>query len=418
MKLLHQTQRLFLWTATPLFVLSGFVMFFSLQWTIRYFAEEQLSGVQQEIEAYVRAHDTLPVYFQSIDNQLYARPIPSNTTLIPYCGDTLILNPYENEWEPYYCLHFPVRVRGQVHELTLLQSALENEDLAFTVFVLFGALFVTLLGALIWVNRRVSGRVWQPFFNTLDQVHHFRLSDATPLLLNPTSVDEFKELHRSLLELTEKVRQDFRVVQQFSENASHELQTPLAVVQNKLENLLQDGSLTEAHLQQLNQIQQSVRRMARLNKNLLLLTKIENNQFSPTETLDLAALLEKRLDAFDDFIQARSLVVKKSLQSVQMQANGFLVETVFSNLLGNAIKHNQEGGRLEIVLSPQKLRISNSGAAPNMPLERLKQRFVRGNTNTDGQGLGLALVEEICDKYHWRVELGYAAGIWVLDLNF
>jgi signal transduction histidine kinase len=289
---------------------------------------------------------------------------------------------------------------------------LEVEELAVWIGLFLALLFLVLFGLLLWVNRRVSRQVWQPFFNTLRQLRKFKLSENTALQLDDTPVEEFQELHHTLQALTNKLRADFQTVRQFTENASHELQTPLAVIQTKLDLLFQQAQLTEVQAQQLEFINQQTRRMSRLNQALLLLAKIENDQFAVRQEIALKPLLERKLEGLDDLIVAKNLVVETALNPVHIALNPELAETLFANLLGNAVKHNLDGGTLQLALTETELRIRNTCQTPAKPATELSGRFSRGNPQASGLGLGLAIAQEICDKSGLQLTLNVADGVW------
>ncbi len=393
-------------------------MYFALRWTFSHLAEEKMAGVQTEIEVYVHQHDTLPIFFQSTDDRLEAVPTLDNASFPAAFSDTTLYNPLENETEPFRRLTFPLAMHGRVWRVSVAQSALEQEDLIVTVAIFLTLLFALLFGVLVAVNRRVARQVWQPFFITLDRMRRFRLTDATPLQLDETPVNEFRELHRTLEELTDKVQRDYRTVKQFTENASHELQTPLAVIQNKVEMLLQDGALSERQLQQLDIIRQSTRRMARLNQNLLLLAKIENDQFAERKPVDLKLLLEKRLAWLEDFVVDKQLTVQTALSPTLLEINPFLAETLVTNLLTNAVKYNLPGGTLHIQLNQHQLCVSNSGEPAEMPVSKLTERFVRGDSRSEGLGLGLAMVKEICEQNGFTFSILFEVGVWETAVFF
>ncbi len=418
MKLLNQTQRLFLLAAVPVFALAGLGMYMALTAVFKGFMEEKMDGVKMEIEAYVGIHDTLPVFFQSTDDRLEISPLATTHPIPVLFSDTLIYNKVEDETEPFRRLRFPVRMKGQWWSVYIIQSSIEQEDLATTIALLLTGLFALLLGVLAWVNRRISRRVWQPFFATLVRMRRFRLTDTRPLRLATTAVNEFRELNQTLEELTDQVQRDFHTVKEFTENASHELQTPLAVIQHKVDMLLQDERLNEGQLQQLHIIGQSTRRMARLNQNLLLLAKIENDQFAERKHLDLTSLLEKRLLWLEDFIAQKQLSVTTNLHPRELEINPYLADTLVTNLLTNAVKYNLEKGTLHLELNKDRLVVTNTGEAPAMPVSDLLQRFARGNSHTDGLGLGLSMVKEICDKNGFGFEITFEKGIWSAMVTF
>lgn len=418
MKLLHRTQRLFLQGAIPVFLLAGIVMLFAMEWSLRHFDEEKMHNTRHYLDAYILQHDTLPAFFQSIDSRLYATPVATEPVTLIVFSDTFLLNPLENEMEPFLHLAFPIKVRDQIWRVDLFQSSVEREDIAATIAVLLLALFVLLFGLLLWVNRLVSRRVWKPFFQALDRLRRFRLTDPDPLRLPDSSVSEFQELHFTLEELAEKVQRDFRTVKQFTENASHELQTPVAVIQNKIDNLLQEETLSETQIHQLDVMAQNTRRMARLNHTLLLLVKIENDQFITREQFDWKPLIEKRLHWLEDFIMEKELTLETDLVPVIVEVNPFLAETLITNLLTNAVKHNHSGGSIYIRLYARELTVRNSGATPTCAPEKMTERFARGNPSNEGLGLGLAIVREICEKNGFTLKLGFAENMWTTSIFF
>ena len=417
MKLLNKTQRLFLQLALPVFILAGLGMYWALRFVADDFTDENLQQVKAEIETYVRNQDTLPVFFQTANNRITIDPFDGPPVPERY-SDTLLLNALEVELEPYRRLEFPLQFHGQNYRVSIQQSQLEHEDLALTVSLLLLLLGALLLALLLWVNHRVAHQVWQPFFNTLDRMRNFKLNEQTPLNLDKTEITEFKELHSTLENLVEKVRRDFQTVKQFTENASHEMQTPLAVIQNQVELLLQNEALTEPQAEQLVGIEQALRRMIRLHQALLLLAKIGNNQFPERSRVDLKVLLEKKLTGLEELLLEKKLELQTDFQSAYLEINPMLAETLITNLLANAMKHNLNSGNISIRLAPGELHIENSCSKPSRSVPELQTRFVRGNGGAEGLGLGLAIVQEICDISRLQFSSSYEEGIWRATLEW
>lgn len=418
MKLLGQTQRLFLWAALPLFLVAGLVMYVAINHIFNDFAEEKLEDTKFEIEDYVRLHDSLPAFFQHSGARLEAVPMPDQVFLPITFSDTMLYNPLEDEYEPYKRIRFSVTMREQKWAVSVVQSTLEQEDIAAAVSIWLISLFALLFALLVGINHRISRLVWQPFFSTLRRMRNFSLTDKTALQLEETSVDEFRSLNHTLVELTEKIQQDYRAMKQFTENASHELQTPIAIIQNKVDLLLQQEQLSPAVVQHLHIIGQSTRRMARINQSLLLLSKIENDQFIACEWVDLASLIKKRLIWLEDFIAEKQLTVTTEYSGSLIEINPFLAETLVTNLLTNAVKHNIQGGDLDIRLDPSSLVICNTGIPSETPLTTLTGRFARGSSESDGLGLGLAIVQEICEKNGFIFSLDFENGTWKTSVTF
>lgn len=410
---------MFLRVVLPVFATAGVVMYFAMYRVIMHETDEKLIETRAALDDFVKVHDTLPAFFLRIEERLVVAPMPAGETDFgEKFSDTTLLNPLENEQEPFRHLIFPLKIRGQWMQVSVVQSTVEQEELAMLVIAMLAVSFGLLFGAMLWVNRVVARKVWQPFYETLEKMRGFRLTDPEPLRLAPAAAQEFRELNSTLETLTEQVRRDFQTVKQFTENASHELQTPLAVIQNKVEMLLQDENLSESQAHQLDLVGQSARRMARLNQSLLLLSKIENNQFAEKQPVPLKPLIEKKLAWLEDFIAEKQLVVETDLTEKTLHINPFLAETLGSNLLTNAVKHNLPGGRLRVFLDGECLLVENTAVAPGVPVENLRARFARGNGSSEGLGLGLAMVWEICEQEGFGLEMVFEEGFWGTKIKF
>jgi len=417
MKLLAQTNRHYLRISLVALLISSALLFWAVRRLFDEVADERLLELRQEILNYVAQYDTLPSFFQSTGSKVIVQPA-SHLAALQF-GDTTLVNPLEQEEEPYRVLHFGLQAQGGIYRIDLLQSAVETEDIAETVLLLNLVLLVALFLVLFLAQKRMSLRLWQPFHATIEQLRGFRLAQSEPLTFPGTNTDEFAELHAALVRLTEKTRQDYQSLKRFSENASHEIQTPLAIVQAKLETLLQTPGLNDEQLTHLSGAQRAINRLSRLQQNLLLLVKIENDQFQTTTKLEVQQLVENKLAMLEDFIEVKGLRVETNFAPVEIQANPFLAEMVISNLLGNAVKHNlPEKGWLSVHLQQQQLIIKNAGSPPGGPVEELFERFRRSGSPTEGLGLGLAIAREICDQYGWLLTIEFSSGTWTSTIFF
>jgi len=215
------------------------------------------------------------------------------------------------------------------------------------------------------------------------------------------------------------VRSDYQSLKSFTENASHELQTPLSVIGSNLEMLIQDENLTENQLKQISQLIDSLGKVSKLNQTLLLLTKIENRQFATTEKTDLSEVLENKLALLHTWVNHKSIDVKTViLPDVCIHISPYLLEILLNNILGNAIKYNTHNGKLNIHLSDDKLVIENLGAKPDYSTEEMFGRFRKGRSNGDSLGLGLAIVKQICETYQFEISYNYTNDFHSLTIQF
>jgi signal transduction histidine kinase len=287
---------------------------------------------------------------------------------------------------------------------------------AVTLLTVF--FFILLLGGFILLNRKISKRLWKPFYNTLGKIRHFNLNEQKTVSFEQTDIAEFDELNRSLDKLIAGSVAAYDQQKQFADNASHELQTPLAVVQSKLEMLLQSKSLTGDQYNTIEEALKALTRVNRINKNLLLLTRIENSQFMNKEQVDLSALLSHSMAQFTNFSEDKHIALQVNIiPGVTVDGNKILIEILLNNLITNAIRHSADNAFVSVALSSKSLEITNTGAASLEPAKLFK-RFATASSQTPGTGLGLAIVKQIGDRYGWTINYAFHKGMHVFSLHF
>ena len=218
-----------------------------------------------------------------------------------------------------------------------------------------------------------------------------------------TGTTEFNQLNSTAAGLITATNAAYHQQKQFVENASHEIQTPLAIIRSKLELLINEPDLTEKHALLLADITEANERLSLMNRTLLLLAKIENNQFPETESVNISLSVEKLIETFKNHYDDFPELVTEIAKNILVTANRSLIEILISNLITNAIVHNIPAGRIEISLSPGIFTIENTGTLLDTTPEELFDRFKKGSHNTKTTGLGLAIVRQICTLYHFRV---------------
>ena len=323
-----------------------------------------------------------------------------------------------SEKEPFRALQTQVSINGKPHRLVIRVSLLENEDLIQTIVVSQAVLLVALLTGLLILNRRISLRIWQPFYETLESLKNYSLARNNRLAFRKTPVTEFTELNLAIDKMTEKIHSDYISLKQFTENASHETQTPLAIIKSKLEVMIQDEALSPEQMHSLQTIYAATGRLSRLNQGLLLLAKIENRQFSDTELLNLKTMIEEKLVLFEDMIKAKNLNVELHLLDKKIRMNRSLAWMLLTNLIGNAIKYNAVNGLLKIQLTDSQFTISNPGTPPKEQTRLFFERFRKATPGSESLGLGLAIVKEICDFEHFEIGYEYENSLHTLQIRF
>ena len=307
------------------------------------------------------------------------------------------------EIDRFRCLSKVIYLNKKPYRFNIETNIEETQETIFFISITTVFLFVLIVGGLLFLNRRLSKSVWKPFRETLDQLKTFSLNNQTKIEFSKTDVSEFDELNQSLTKLIEHNVSVYKTQKEFTENASHELQTPLAILKNKLDILLQNQDLTEKQYQIAEEMNRALSRSSRINKNLLLLAKIDNKQFD-SETFHLDKVLNQSLEILQEHFEQKNISVKTEISdNVKVNGNIGLTEVLINNLIINAIRHTSINGSILIRLSQSEFEVSNSGTG-KLNGDLLFKRFSRFSKDNNGSGLGLAIVQEICKSQNWTID--------------
>lgn len=307
------------------------------------------------------------------------------------------------EIDRFRCLSKVIYLNKKPYRFNIETNIEETQETIFFISITTVFLFVMIVGGLLFLNRRLSKSVWKPFRETLDQLKTFSLNKQTKIEFSKTDVSEFDELNQSLTKLIEHNVSVYKTQKEFTENASHELQTPLAILKNKLDILLQNQDLTEKQYQIAEEMNRALSRSSRINKNLLLLAKIDNKQFD-SETFHLDEVLNQSLEILQEHFEQKNISVNTEISdNVKVNGNIGLTEVLINNLILNAIRHTSINGSILIRLSQSEFEVSNSGT-DKLNGDLLFKRFSRFSKDNNGSGLGLAIVQEICKSQNWTID--------------
>jgi signal transduction histidine kinase len=267
---------------------------------------------------------------------------------------------------------------------------------------------ILFMAGIFFLNRFIFRNLWKDFFDALDKLKHFDTTKE-PVTLGEPDVEEFVELKKVLERMTLHLSSEYRELKEYTDHTTHELQTPLAVIKTKTELLMQSANLGPEEMQLLQSINASVNHLSRLNSTLATITRIENQQFTGKEELRLADLVEKHLEMFQELIELRGLQVEQSYDETVkvLTMDKGLADILVTNLLKNAIVHNEDGGRILCRVRGGMLELGNSGKALGFHKKELFRRFVRDTSKTGNFGLGLSLVKKICDHYGFEISYEY-----------
>ena len=409
MRLLTRTTIYFLTVMLTLTGVGAFFLYHSFSKALDKKTDEELIGEEIQWIRYLQAQADNGTTFILKTNEISIYPVSLPVMQFPELRNVQAGNAGDGSRQFYRELNQVVPVNGMAYKITLKKSQEQKAALITNFTRILILVFVLLLLSALIFNWIISRKLWAPFRRTLEKIRNARLDKIQSTRYEMTNTVEFNELNVALNEMTNKIHQDFITMKEFTENAAHEMQTPIAVIQSKLELLLQDTNLSKEQADSVVAALDSLERLGKLNESFLLLAKIENNQYRATNRVDLTAIVQKYLSLFSELINDKKLVVVRDFTApFSVLLHPLLADSLVVNLLGNAIKYNYAGGKIKITSSSDHIEISNTSELAPIKKERLFKRFagLQGD-GTNSTGLGLAIAKKIADAN--QLELNYAA---------
>ena len=418
MKLLAKYNRVNVITTIIALLVSGLCYYFIIRYELIDQLDDDLKVEEQEIIDYVKANNSLPNPSDYEDQKISFEPAAGGVVKKEY-ANVDIFSREEHETVSYRQLIFPITAAGKSYKVTIGKSEEKTNDLIQMIALITLIAVSLLLAVLFMVNRFLLNKLWHPFNSTLNELKQFNLSNKKSLQLADTDINEFADLNNAVRVMGTRASNDYEALKNFTENASHEIQTPLAIIRSKLELLMQSDSLKEEQIKHIQSIDDASNRLSKLNQSLILLTKIDNNQFQEKEEINLAMLIDKLSANYDELIAAKLITVTKKMDpDCTIIMNETMAEILVSNLITNAIKHNIEKGFIEIILTADHLIVRNTGSILTSNPVKLFERFRKDKPGSDSLGLGLSIVKKICERYGYAVGYDYADSLHIMSITF
>ncbi|WP_116128236.1 sensor histidine kinase [Lewinella sp. IMCC34183] len=335
-------------------------------------------------------------------------PRPAALRVTDLYQDTLMYMLNEEDLEPVRMLTTAFELDDRYYELKVINSMVEEDDQIENLLWSVLLLYLLLLVSIALINNLALKKLWQPFYRYMGQLKAFRLDHGGPLTGMNTDTEEFLELKRSADALIGHSREVYRNQKRFNENASHELQTPLAVIHNKLELLLEGGRLSEEDAAAVGQVMKTTSQLIRLSQSLLLLSKIENKQFFDNQPVSVNRVVRRVCNELEELLAHRNIDLDYAGGvEIVVEMDPHLAYILVANLIRNAIFHNHAGGRIQLIFASEALTVQNTSAGGELAVDKVFNRFYRESSSRKSSGLGLAMVRAIADLYGFRVAYRY-----------
>lgn len=404
----------------PLIAAWAVIFYFGMVNEINDEADDSLEDYSERIMLRVLAGEQLPGSGDGTNNSYSIVPVDeeyadTHPHMKYYDADVYI--PEKMETEPARILTTVfMDSDGIYYELKVATPTFEKEDLKKAILWYVVILYVILLATVEAVTLFVFHRSMKPLYALLEWLDSYRTGAANNPVPNNTSIREFAKLNSAAQRAMDRSEQLFEQQKLFIGNASHELQTPIAVLTGRIELMLDNENLDESTMGELIEMRRTLDRMSRLNRTLLMLNKIDNNQFPESSDVDISALIRENTGIFSEIHEDRKCSISVPERFI-VHMNESLASVLISNLIRNAYRYSGEGGEIIISIEGRTLSISNSGQQ-SLDAAHVFERFHHSSRKEGSNGLGLALAKAVADYYHFGISYKFRQNMHTFSVNF
>ncbi len=408
--LIKKTSRTFLLTGIFLATLSCIALYFYTRDLLQSEIEEELHSTEGRITDAIKNHQTLyslaPITEVTIVDSIKPETLK----------DTLLFDPSQNEMELFRELSTYKTIDNVTYHIVIRTLVVETEEILIAIVLSNIIIFSLAFIFLFYFNTAQNLRIWKPFFDNINQMKRFSVTSNEPLELVESDVLEFSELQTHIQSLTNKVKIDYENLKQFTENVSHEIQTPLAIIQAKIDNIINEHSINDKQFEQVTSIQKDIQRLKQLNKKITILTKIDNNQFVNIEEVSISQIVNEKVADYKE-LEIKN-IVHLADENLVVSIDPYLAEILVNNLISNAIKHSLQNENIVIYTNQNSIIVCNPGEKAIQNPEKLHLRFYREKNNFKSTGLGLSIIQKICDLHGYTMLYKFENDLHVFTILF
>ncbi len=418
MRLIHFLTLRMAIAASVVFALWTVVFYYAI---IAEVNDEQDDALEDHAELVMRRFlrgETVPSEASGSNNQYYLHPVTddyaSKTPAVRYLDHEVYIND-KHEYEPARSIYYIFQdQQGRYYEVGVSMPTIDKEDLKMSLWRLMVVLYIALIVTFVAISQFSVRRTMRPLKRLLAWMERYRPGQANSELDNPTRIDEFKRLNASVADLTHKSEQYERQQQLFISNASHEMQTPLAISIGRLESLMEQESLTPQQMEELGKTLSTLEGLSHLGKTLLMLSRIDNGQYAADEDIDLAAIIAQHLPDYQELYADKHVTVHAhDLRPMTVTMDKHLASILVLNLLKNAFVHVPAGGEIVLECDGNSLSLANSGEGGALDEEKIFLPFHHSGNNKHSVGLGLPLVRAVGRRYNMPITYHWQDGMHV-----
>ncbi len=415
MRLLTLTNRYYLVLFLVILIAWSGLLYFVMRWEVYDNIDEVLSYRKRKLIENIKLQGIIPqndIYHDFVVFPIERMPQDRKDSF----QDTLLLK--KRSFDEYRKITSYFEMNGAAYRISMILPHLEQDELIDTLAYTLPVLFVMILIGFSVISRQLNQKLWRPFYNTLEQFRQFKIDKGAAMTFQSSRIKEFAELQNGVNDLTKRSMHVYSQQRQFTENASHEIQTPLAIMQSKIELLFQQP-LTKKQAEIFDELFIATQRLSKINETLLLLTRIENNQYAKKEDVNVKSLVEEVIPFFEEQATKYNIATTVDIPLTEnIYANAALLGILVTNLLKNAFIHNLENGRVGIKVENNVITVTNTGESQTIPAAKVFDRFFTHSMGKGGLGLGLSIVKSICEVNNWIVNYRQVDSIHEISVKY
>lgn len=418
MKLLTKTSLHFITAFLVIFFAAGIAFFQLIRLTINEKADEELVSKIRGLRRNSTPEDVAKFPKVDLYNDIEIMPITKFSGIEHRMRDTFFFDSATKTYFPFRILSENTHIGTNFYRITATKSMYENNELIEKITLAFTVSAILFLMSVYYLNKYFFRKIWSGFFDSLEKIKNYDLANLSHIELDKSAVLEFQELNNVISGMIGRIERDYAGLKEFSADLTHEIQTPLAVIRSKAEMMLQSPDLTDDLLANVQAINANAAKLFKLNKALILLTKIENRQFEERQPTEISKIIETHLSHFSELMSMKSIEIEKMIQLFSISAHPQLIDVLILNLLKNAFTHTAPGGKIKITLNNKKFSVENSGIPLPIDGASLFERFVTADPTKGSLGLGLAIVKKICDYYNFSAHYTHNGEMHRFEIEF
>ena len=395
MKLITRYNRSLFPAFILLFVSAGLASYFFTRKVLRDEVDETLNRTRTRIVTFINIHQALPAV-KTFDDLKVNAAITAVPLQKPELESSRVYIPEQHENHLARQLIFTIWLKKQLYKITVSTPLEGTKTMTKTIVFIFSFTIFFIIICVALTGRAVLIKLWKPFYDSLQLVRNFSVTEGKPLHFPHSEIEEFNIMNDNFKLATDNASKEYRILKEFTENASHEIQTPLAIIRSKLDLLVQQENLSENQSELFQEAYSALTKLSKLNQSLLLLAKIENNQFDKKATISLHKKIENKIIQFQELWHNSHIQYKANINPADIPADPELIEILINNVLSNATRHNVPNGAINITLTQKQLLVTNTGLCKALETDKLFTRFYKATANNDHNGLGLSIIKQIC----------------------